>query len=381
MRLGRPGAGFWLKLLFVLAACFVWRTCANMGGKPSAEDRKQFMKSENYAMARFKNRHVYDASETPERDRAAAVDPETGQMKKPSFGDALRLLAGRDPALPAPFPVERRTRTDFPDTPEDFAVAWLGHATFLVDIGGVRLLFDPIFGNASPLPLPFVARRLQPPPLARSELPPVDAVVISHDHYDHLEAATARFYAKRGVRFIVPLGIGARLRAWGVKPADITELDWFESAQVKGATLTSLPAHHHSMRSFSDRYSTLWCAWAAASADHRVFFAGDGGYDGDFHLIGERYGPFDLALIGIGAYNARWAENHLFPEQAVRVSRELRAARMLPMHWATYRLAPHPWDEPILRAEAAAAEAGVELVVPRIGGIFRPGDPPPERWW
>lgn len=366
--------------LLVVAGGFVWRTRVNMGKEPDAADKDRFKKSVNYTGERFRNRHVYDKGNTPERDRITEADPKTGAVPKPSFFGALKMLRQKDTSLPNVFPIEWRTGADFPETPEKFAITWLGHAMFLVDLDGARFLIDPVFGHATPFPF-LMSNRLNPPPMKRRELPPVDGIVISHDHYDHLEAATARFYAKRGTRFIVPLGVGARLRGWGVKPENITELDWLESTQIGGVTLTALPSHHHSMRSFTDRFSTLWCAWALRSPEHRIFYAGDGGYDPDFRMIGENYGPFDFALIGVGAYNARWAENHLFPEAAVQVAQELRAARMLPMHWGTYRLAPHVWDEPILRVTAVADKVGVPVFAPKIGGTVRLGDAPPERWW
>ena len=226
---------------------------------------------------------------------------------------------------PRPFPMVRLTQADFAAAPaQPFTYYWLGHASALIEMAGQRFLVDPVFGNASPLPS--LLPRFQPSPLAREELPPLDFVLITHDHYDHLEAATIRHFARQATvpRFIVPLGLGVRLQGWGIPGDNITELGWGESTQAGALTLTAEPALHYSQRFFGDRGRTLWAAYAvqADTPDgvQSVFIAGDSGYSEHFQEIGQKYGGFDVALIEIDAGNPGWPHTHLFAEQAVQAA-------------------------------------------------------------
>jgi L-ascorbate metabolism protein UlaG (beta-lactamase superfamily) len=210
----------------------------------------------------------------------------------------------------------------------------------------------------------------------------VDAVVISHDHYDHLDVPTVKALAARGARWVVPLGVGAHLRAWGVPDARITELDWWEAARVGDLTLTATPARHFSGRGLGDADRTLWAGWAIAGPAHRVFYSGDTALHEEFAEIGRRLGPFDLTMIESGAYDALWADVHLGPEQAVLAHRQVRGAVMLPVHWGLFDLALHGWTEPIERVLVAAERAGVRVASPRPGGMVEPAAlGPAERWW
>lgn len=219
-------------------------------------------------------------------------------------------------------------------------------------------------------PLPLVGpRRFHAPPIALADLPPIDAVLISHDHYDHLDMDTVRHLAQRGALFYVPLGIGAHLERWGVAPAQIEELEWWQERSVKNVRIVCTPTRHYSGRGLDNRGTTLWSSWSVVGAQHRFFYSGDTGYAKVFKEIGERFGPFDLAFIKIGAYGPgqAWTDIHMPPEQAVQVHRDVRGRRMFPVHWSTFNLAYHDWDEPIRRAVAEAGRAGVEWVTPRVG--------------
>jgi L-ascorbate metabolism protein UlaG (beta-lactamase superfamily) len=282
------------------------------------------------------------------------------------------------PAAPVPL----AERTTFPAQAAELAVTWFGHASALLEIDGQRVLFDPVWGErVSPSPL-LGPTRLHPAPIPFPALPPVDAVVISHDHYDHLDLPTVRALLHGSeALFVVPLGIGVHLRTWGVPDKRIVELDWDESATVGGLTLTCTEARHFSGRFFA-RDTTLWASWVIAGPRHRVFFGGDTGYTPAFAGIGARFGPFDLTLLPVGAYNEAWKYIHMDPEEAVRAHGDLGGRVLLPIHWATFNLAFHRWAEPVQRARAAAERCGVPLVVPLPGQRIDVLDPPElTDWW
>jgi L-ascorbate metabolism protein UlaG (beta-lactamase superfamily) len=281
------------------------------------------------------------------------------------LGDELRVPTGAIPVV-AVDPAALRA----PPAP-GLRAFWIGHGSVYVELDGVRLLVDPVF---SPYASPFEIgpRRFHPPPIALADLPPIDAVLITHDHYDHLDMATVQHLADRGAAFFVPLGIGAHLQRWGVPAAQIRELEWWqEAAPLRGVRIVATPSRHYSGRGLGDKNATLWASWSVIGAGHRFYVSGDTGYSDHFTRIGERFGPFDMAFVKIGAYGpgAPWLDIHMSPEDAVRAHRDVRARRMFPVHWGTFNLAFHAWNEPIGRAVAAAAASGVELVTPRVGEV------------
>jgi L-ascorbate metabolism protein UlaG (beta-lactamase superfamily) len=227
-------------------------------------------------------------------------------------------------------------------------------------------------------------KRFHPMPLPLADLPPLDAVAISHDHYDHLDRATVAALAERGERFVVPLGVGAHLEQWGIAPELIDELDWWEEIRVGELTLVATPGRHFSGRSvvMADRNQTLWSGWALIGPAHRVYYSGDTAMFPGFAEIGRRLGPFDVTMIEIGAYNAAWRDVHIGPEQAIEAHRMLRGELLLPVHWGTFDLALHSWTEPAERVLVAARAAGVDLALPRPGESVDPSaEPALTRWW
>jgi len=273
-------------------------------------------------------------------------------------------------APPAPLPVLAVDKGAVAAAPaaDRLRAFWIGHASVYVEIDGVRILLDPVFAEHAS---PFSAgpKRFHPPPIALADLPKIDAVLVSHDHYDHLDMQAVQTLAARGTRFFVPLGIGAHLERWGVPLAQIEEMEWWQQRTLGGIEIVCTPTRHYSGRGLRDRGRTLWSSWSVLGPRHRFVYTGDTGYSTHFREIGERFGPFDLAFVKIGAYGpgAAWSDIHMPPEQSVQASRELRAKRMFPVHWSTFNLAFHAWDEPIRRAVAAARQSGVELVTPRLG--------------
>ena len=299
------------------------------------------------------------------------VDPATAiNLEGEQRSLLLRQLVGARvvtrPEKPIPLAVPPKVDT----TPLDLAVSWYGHATALVEVDGYRVLTDPIWSRRCSPSRTVGPERMHEVPVPLEALPALDAVIISHDHYDHLDMDTIVALAKsQRAPFVVPLGVGAHLRKWHIPEHRIVELDWHESHTIGDLTLVCTPARHFSGRLLT-RNTTLWASWVIIGPRHRAFFGGDTGYTKSFAEIGKDHGPFDVSLLPVGAYHPAWPDIHMNPEEAVRAHLDVAEAGkglLLPIHWATFRLAPHPWAEPIERLLAAADPAGVEVVVPRPG--------------
>lgn len=254
---------------------------------------------------------------------------------------------------------------------DQVVLTWVGHATFLIQIGGQNVLTDPMWSDRAS-PVGFAGpRRLVPPGIPFNALPPIDIVLLSHNHYDHLDDRTVRRLVSQhpGARWLTPLGVGPFLLRRGAR--DVVELDWWDETRVGSLAIGCTPAQHFSARGFGDRNRTLWCGWSLAAPARQVFFAGDSGYHPEFMVIGERFGPFDAALLPIGAYEPRWFMRpvHMNPEEAVRAFQDLQSSRpsipgrppvMVGMHWGTFKLTDEPMDEPPARARSAWQAAGLE---------------------
>jgi len=261
-------------------------------------------------------------------------------------------------------------------------ITWMGHSTTLVEIDGARVLLDPVW-STRPTPLPGVGpARWYAPLIALDSLPRIDAVVISHDHYDHLDVPTVTALARTGTRFVVPLGLGAHLEYWGVRPEQLVELDWWDSTSIGGLHIVSTPARHASGRMLIDNNATLWSGFAIVGPAHRVYYSGDTGLFPALRDIGAKYGPFDCTLIEIGQYHRAWPDWHIGPEQAIEAHTMLRGRVLLPVHWGLFRLAYHGWTEPIERATASASARSVVMATPRPGESVEPTLPlHTTRWW
>lgn len=357
-----------LVIVVVLIASTGWLD--SLGAAPAGERLARIQRSANYRDGSFQNT-IASSVGTP---------GSTLTMLK-------QWLGGHEVRVPpAPLPIVTLTAADFAKAPASgLRATWLGHSTVLVEIDGARILFDPVWARrASPSSL-IGPKRFHPPPLPLEELPPIDAVVASHDHYDHLDRGVIRALvnsaAQSKARFVVPLGVGAHLERWGVTPDRIIELDWAESETVGPLEFTATPARHFSGRGLSDRNHTLWASWSVKGPQHRVFHSGDTGPFPGVADIGALHGPFDLTLIKIGAYGETWPDIHLTPEQAVEANTQLRGKLLLPIHWGTFNMAFHSWDEPAERMVVAAA-VGTRLVMPRPGESIEPATVGPVApWW
>jgi L-ascorbate metabolism protein UlaG (beta-lactamase superfamily) len=312
---------------------------------------------------------------------------QNGLPEHTKFIDAFRkMIFSKAPTTPeSEIRTVTKTRKDFElPSASGFRVTWIGHSTLLVELDGCRFLTDPIWGERAS-PLSFAGpKRFFSAPLPLSELPQIDAVLLSHDHYDHLCRETVESLAKLKIPFITTLGVGDRLEEMGVHYSLIKEFDWWEETTIGDVKIACVPSRHFSGRTPFDRNSTLWCGWVLAGKAQRMYFSGDTAYFPGFKEIGNRYGPFDLVAIESAAYNSAWPDVHIGPEQALQACLELRGKNYLPIHWATFSLATHGWTEPGERLLAGAKSTGVQLVLPRPGESFDPMNIDThlrKKWW
>ncbi|NOI58691.1 MBL fold metallo-hydrolase [Vibrio coralliilyticus] len=270
---------------------------------------------------------------------------------------------------------------------DDMRVTWLGHSSLFIDIDRTRILIDPVFEHASPWVAKKLFSRNVKAPVKRDELPLPDAIVISHDHYDHLEESTIRYYADKDVVFMVPLAVGRHLEKWGVSPAKIQELDWWESTTINGVKLTAAPANHNSGRTGFDSNSTLWASWAIHGKSGSLFYSGDSAYDTHFKEIGKKLGPFDMAFIEVAA-NVKEGKGfpvenwgHMQARHTMQAFMDLGAEQLFPVHWSTFELFAHKWDEPMTDLIEEAKVTGARLVTPMVGETLELNDEINTSFW
>jgi len=258
---------------------------------------------------------------------------------------------------------------------EKIRTTWFGHSTVLLELEGKRVLLDPMFSQTpSPFPLFGGKRYSKTLPSEIENLPPIDLVLISHDHYDHLDYDSIMKLKDKVSQFCVPLGVGSHLEFWGVAKEKIREYDWWNEAQIGGLKLVATPTRHFSGRGLFDRNATLWCSWVIIGEQTKVYFSGDGGYGPHFKEIGEKYGPFDLTLMECGQYDKRWSAIHMMPEETAQAHRDLKGEIMIPIHWAAFSLALHDWTDPIERVTKATKKGHTAIATPKIGETVMIGD-------
>ncbi|WIM95260.1 MBL fold metallo-hydrolase [Actinoplanes oblitus] len=350
-----------------LGAAAVWAARdlpAQIGAKARGARRARMEASPQFSGGKFRNT-------VPATEVAAASMPRL-------FVAAMTDRDARRPHLPVPVvtPAPAAATTD------GLHVTWYGHSSALVEIEGRRVLLDPVWSDrCSPSRLTG-PRRLHEPPVPLRELPPLDAIVISHDHYDHLDMVSIQNLVDlQAAPFLVPLGVGAHLERWGVPESRIVELDWHESHKIGGLELIATPARHFSGRGLN-RDETLWASWVIKGSTRKAFYSGDTGYFPGFAEIGAEHGPFDVTLVQVGAYGDAWPDIHMFPEDGVAVHADVRGGLMIPVHWATFNLALHDWSEPADRTWREAKARGVRLAIPRPGERVDVDNPPPvDGWW
>ncbi len=341
---------------------------AAFGGSPSGDELARMRVSPRFVGERFENAEPTTLMKGGSSWSAA---------KEWALGDEMRA-----PTCPLPIVTDAALQLAVP-SPSGLRVTWLGHSTTLIEIDGATILTDPQWSERASPSRWVGPRRFHPPPLALADLPHVDAVVVSHEHYDHLDMATVRALAARGVPFHVPLGIGAHLAAWGVPAAQILEHDWWdERAIADGVRVVSTPSRHFNGRGVPWRTGALWTSWSIVGPRHRVFFSGDTGMTGALREIASREGPFDVALIEIGQYHPSWGDIHLGPIGALDAFAAIGAKTLLPIHWSTFTLAYHAWSEPAETLVTEAAKRSVSVLTPRLGEPIEPTNPQAtSAWW
>lgn len=287
----------------------------------------------------------------------------------------------REPS--APLPIQPFSGEAFLKPSRSFKFVWYGHSVILLRLNGKTLLVDPMFGsNAAPIS-PFPVRRYSENTLAIiDELPDIDLVLLTHDHYDHLDYDSIQKLLPKSKRFFVPLGVGRHLREWGISEGDVREFDWWEAGVLDDINVIFTPSRHFSGRGLKDRSQSLWGGWTLATERERIWFSGDGGYGKHFQEIGSRLGPFDFAFMECGQYNENWHELHMYPEESVQASIDAKASVIMPIHWAAFTLAQHSWTEPVNRFVAEARLLERSYITPRLGELVTVTDTIAQSsWW
>jgi L-ascorbate metabolism protein UlaG (beta-lactamase superfamily) len=365
-----------LSFIALLAVSYVWLKKRQFGKRASRLESEKWQKSPQFNTAKqlFQNRN-------PRPIHADFNFPKL--LKSFLFGRQIRR-----PTQPLPF--EEPDLVNFLKDDESLKWIWLGHSSLYLNINGLKIITDPIYSKSAS-PFFCITRRFQKPVLSLKETPRPDVILISHDHYDHLDASTVRFFAKDPPQFVTALGVGARLESWGIPKNKITELDWHQSTQVKNLKVTAVPAQHFSGREIGDQLRTLWASWIFVSeprptsvTDHKqkIYFSADSGYADHFKETASMYGPFDHAFLECGQYNIMWRFVHLLPEEIIKAAQDLGLKRFSPIHWGMFSLSMHDWFEPIEKITTLAEQNSIQVWQPRLGELVRfTQGPRLDKWW
>ncbi len=355
-----------LLVVGLLTTLLVIHACSSISYNKDEDRRKRIESSPFYKDGKFRNFIPWSQLSVSENISIAWDFITTDNNRKPS-GALPRQMVN-----PIHFNTSER---------KQFNVTWLGHSSLMININGYRVLTDPVFEKSVSIVGP--KRFNGDVPLELEALDEIDVVVISHNHYDHLNHYSIKALKERTKRFIVPLGVGCRLEKLGIPAKKITEMDWWEEFNVdENLMFVATPAQHFSGRGLFDKDETLWASWVIKSGNHRLFFSGDSGYFNGFKQIGDKYGPFDMTFIECGAYNEKWHHVHMYPEETVQAHVDLKGKILHPIHWATFDLSLHSWFEPMERLTTAARIAGVATATPVVGDTTIYGSYiPNEKWW
>lgn len=337
-----------------------------LGGKNTDDKLAKLQQSTNYKNGKFQN-----------RVNTKMAAPKFSTMKK-------FFLKGEEQVPKRVLSTKAFLKNKFDSVnPEAISFSWFGHSSVLLKVENQVILIDPVFGERASLFSFLGPKRFNYSNQYQvDQLPKIDAVLISHDHYDHLEYETIRALKNQVNHFYVPLGVAVHLELWGVEPEKITELDWWEEAVFsEKIKLVFTPTRHFSGRSLAYRNQSLWGSWIIIGQNHKVFFSGDSGYFDVFKKVGEMFGPFDLAFVENGQYNEDWASIHMMPEQSAKVGAELKAKAVVPIHWGKFSLSIHAWDEPVKRFLEASKEFDYKALTPIPGQIMTYPCAPTVNWW
>ena len=347
-----------ITLLIIIGVLFI-NLSPQFGGVASKQQQELFSKSKHYKDGKFLNNGgVKMEMSIKDSFKAMWILFKSNSNARPNKNIAVQKI---DSITIANY----NSKTRF---------IWFGHSTFLLQIKGKNLLIDPMFGNVpAPNPLLGNKRFSNVLPIEIEKLPFIDAVLITHDHYDHLDYESIQKLKDKVNMFYTPLGIGIHLLKWGIKKERIIELDWWQEIKYDELTIRCTPAQHFSGRGISDREKTLWCSWIIQSDDENLFFSGDSGYASHFKEIGDQYGPFDFAFMECGQYNNLWPLVHMIPEETAQAGLDIKAKKMMPIHWGAFKLASHSWTDPVERLLKKSKGLKVDLVIPEIGEFIEIG--------
>ncbi len=360
---------FALIFLLVFIGVLFVSFSPQFGGKPTEQDTANYQKTGHYQDGIFVN-----------------LIPTTMDMSFKNIKNTLKQYWDGVPNQRPDFyiPVDKIDSTKLVNDKQVTRLIWFGHSAFLLQVEGQTILLDPMLSDV-PAPHPWLGgqRYNKIKPLEIEEIPAVDAIIISHDHYDHLDYESIEKLKDKTRHFYVPLGVGAHFLAWGIAPERIHEMDWWQEIKHENLTLAFVPSRHFSGRGLTDRNTTLWGSWVIAGDNHNFYFSGDGGYGPHFKAIGDKYGPFNLAMIECGQYNQNWSQIHMMPEESAQAAVDLKAQLMMPIHWGAFTLSLHSWTDPIIRVREKAKALHMPLIAPRIGQEIKLDEtlPPLELWW
>lgn len=353
-----------IALLFISLLFIVFVKQPQFGATPKGKRLERIQQSKQYRKGSFQNN-----SHTPVMAEGVSM---LSVLK-----EYLKKHPNREPNSPIPHQLNPLVKQNTTEP----TVVWFGHSSYLINITGKYLLIDPVFsGSASPIGL--VGKNYPGSnPYAVKDLPNIDWIILTHDHYDHLDYKTIIQFKNKTTCFITSLGVGAHLAKWGFDESRITELDWKEKIQLGDLKITAEAARHFSGRLFK-RGETLWSSFILESTGHKLYLGGDSGYDDHFKRIGQEYGPFDLAILECGQYNPNWKHIHMMPEETAQAALDLNAKYLLPVHWAKFSLSLHAWTDPIERVSRAAKSKGLPITTPMIGEpILIDKYYPQQTWW
>jgi L-ascorbate metabolism protein UlaG (beta-lactamase superfamily) len=356
-------------LFIVLIGVLFVNLSPEFGAKPSKEKKASYEQLDYFSEGKFAN--LIPTKMDMDLGKALKMIPEffkNDSSRAPSFQ----------------LPIVSRDSLELVEDSIPTRLVWFGHSAFLLQIDGKNILIDPMLGEV-PAPNPLLGKKrfFKDLPIEIEKLPQIDLIIISHDHYDHLDYGSIQKLKGKTKQFYVPLGVGAHFERWGVSPDQIHEMEWWEEADVAGLTLAFTPSRHFSGRGPNDRFSTLWGSWVIRGRKDNIYFSGDSGYGPHFKEIGDKYGPFDFAMMECGQYNRRWKEIHMVPEETALAGRDVKAKIIMPIHWAAFTLAMHSWTDPVERVTAKAKEINQPLFVPKIGEfiILKDSLRTKEEWW
>lgn len=357
----------YIILFLILAVILYINFYPAFGRSPKDESKQRYEKSLNYLSGKFKNNTLINMN------FQKGVDPNPDYIADPKIGKVPQQ----------PLPTIKFDKIKFKETDAN-QFAWFGHSTIIFKIENKIVISDPVFKRASPFPFLIGPRPFKyENKITIDDLPDkIDIILITHDHYDHLDYSTIKILSDRVELFLVPLGVKAHLQQWKIPVEKIIEFDWYDKSNYNGIKFIFTPAQHFSGRALRDRNNTFWGGWIIQSNSAKFYISGDGGYNNEFKNIGDKYGPFDIAFIENGAYNVRWADVHLFPEEGVQVGFDVKATYSIPIHWGKFNLSFHNWKEPIERFTNESVKQNLKIITPRIGQIIKLNSAYPiEKWW